>query len=116
MPVPRTGSDGPHGRAERAEAGGDPYRQVTIAYIAEQAGVSIPTVSKVINGRTGVGAQTRARIETLITTYGYRRPEPVGRADIMELVMSDLESMWGLEVIRGVERAACSPNCRARSA
>jgi len=90
--------------------GGDPYRQVTIAYIAEQAGVSIPTVSKVINGRSGVGAQTRARIETLINEYGYRRPEPAGRADIMELVMSDLESMWGLEIIRGVERTAREQN------
>jgi DNA-binding LacI/PurR family transcriptional regulator len=90
--------------------GGDPYRQETIAYIAEQAGVSSPTVSKVINGRSGVGAQTRARIETLINEYGYRRPEPAGRADIMELVMSDLESMWGLEIIRGVERTAREQN------
>ena len=60
--------------------GSDPYRQVTIAFIAEQAGVSVPTVSKVINGRSGVGAQTRARVETLINEYGYRRPEPGQRA------------------------------------
>jgi DNA-binding LacI/PurR family transcriptional regulator len=97
-----------HGRPGRADrvAGGDPYGSVTIAFIAERAGVSVPTVSKVINGRSGVGAQTRARIETLINEYGYRRPESVSRADIMELVMSDLESLWGLEIIRGVERAA----------
>ena len=86
--------------------GSDPYRQVTIAFIAEQAGVSVPTVSKVINGRSGVGAQTRARVETLINEHGYRRPEPGKRAAIMELVMGDLESLWGLEIIRGVERAA----------
>jgi DNA-binding LacI/PurR family transcriptional regulator len=105
LPVPATGSDGPHGRREHA-SGGDPYRQVTIAFIAERAGVSVPTVSKVINGRAGVGAQTRARIETLINEHGYRRPESTTRADIMELVMGDLESLWGLEIIRGVERAA----------
>lgn len=93
------------GRADRV-AGSDPYGSVTIAFIAEQAGVSVPTVSKVINGRTGVGAETRARIETLIKDYGYRRPESTSSTDIMELVMSDLESMWGLEIIRGVERAA----------
>ncbi len=105
LPVPRTGSGGRPGRIEPVP-GGDPYRPVTIAFIAEQAGVSIPTVSKVINGRTGVGAQTRARVESLINQYGYRRPEPASRADTMELVMSELESMWGLEIIRGVERAA----------
>jgi len=105
LPVPGNGSVGRPGRAHRV-AGGDPYGTVTIAFIAERAGVSVPTVSKVINGRSGVGAQTRARIETLINEFGYRRPESVGRADIMELVMSDLESMWGLEIIRGVERAA----------
>jgi DNA-binding LacI/PurR family transcriptional regulator len=37
---------------------------------------------------------------------GYRRPDSAGRADIMELVMSELESLWGLEIIRGVERTA----------
>lgn len=68
--------------------------------------MSIPTVSKVINGRSGVGADTRARVEALINEHGYRSPESASRADIMELVMGELESMWGLEVIRGVERAA----------
>jgi DNA-binding LacI/PurR family transcriptional regulator len=107
LPVPGTGTDGPHGRVERVTAPDhDPYRQVTIAFIAERAGVSVPTVSKVINGRAGVGAQTRARVETLITEYGYRRPDNASRADIMELVMGDLESLWGLEIIRGVEQAA----------
>ena len=33
---------------------------VTIAYIAESAGVSVPTVSKVLNGRSGVSHDTRA--------------------------------------------------------
>jgi hypothetical protein len=49
---------------------GDASRPVTISYIAETAGVSIPTVSKVINGRSGVAADTRARVEALITEYG----------------------------------------------
>src|SRR3954447_5892542 len=107
LPVPGTGTDGPPGRSERVTGPDhDPYRQVTIAFIAERAGVSVPTVSKVINGRSGVGAETRARVEGLINELGYRRPEPTSRADIMELVMHDLESMWGIEIIRGVERVA----------
>ena len=49
---------------------------MTISYIAESAGVSVPTVSKVINGRSGVAADTRARVEALINQYGYRKPAP----------------------------------------
>ena len=48
----------------------DPAAPVTISYIAETAGVSVPTVSKVINGRSGVGAATRARVEALVDRYG----------------------------------------------
>ncbi|HZM76853.1 MAG TPA: LacI family DNA-binding transcriptional regulator [Candidatus Limnocylindrales bacterium] len=85
---------------------GDPSTPVTISYIAESAGVSIPTVSKVINGRRGVAADTRARVEALIDQYGYRRPAPTTRRNTMELVFDELEDMWGMEIIRGVERVA----------
>lgn len=45
---------------------------VTIVDIARQAGVSIKTVSRVINREEGVGAEARARIEDLIARLGYR--------------------------------------------
>src|SRR6185436_5227930 len=45
----------------------------TIADIAELTGVSVPTVSKVINGRSDVSAETRRRVETAIRDHGYRR-------------------------------------------
>jgi DNA-binding LacI/PurR family transcriptional regulator len=79
---------------------------VTIAYIAESAGVSVPTVSKVVNGRRGVSADTRARVKELIERYGYRKAAPVRRSNTMELVFDELEHMWGVEIIRGVERVA----------
>ncbi|GAA3822689.1 LacI family DNA-binding transcriptional regulator [Sphaerisporangium flaviroseum] len=82
---------------------GDPSRPVTISYIAETAGVSIPTVSKVINGRSGVAAGTRARVEALISEFGYRK---TNRKNVLELVFGQLEDMWGMEIIRGVERVA----------
>jgi DNA-binding LacI/PurR family transcriptional regulator len=85
---------------------GDPAMPVTISSIAESAGVSIPTVSKVINGRSGVAADTRARVEAIITQYGYRKPTPVNRSRVMEVVFDELEDMWGVQVIRGVERVA----------
>ncbi|WSQ15381.1 substrate-binding domain-containing protein [Streptomyces sp. NBC_01231] len=86
--------------------GGDPARPVTIAYIAESAGVSVPTVSKVINGKSGVSADTRARVEELVNRYGYRKPAGAGRSNTVELVFRELESMWAVEIIRGVERVA----------
>nr|WP_246565010.1 LacI family DNA-binding transcriptional regulator [Streptomyces roseirectus] len=76
-----------------------------MAYIAESAGVSVPTVSKVLNGRTGVSDETRARVEELIRRYGYRKP-PKNRSNLVELVFREMESMWAVEIIRGVERAA----------
>jgi DNA-binding LacI/PurR family transcriptional regulator len=92
------GTEGRNGR-------GDGPAAVTIAYIAESAGVSVPTVSKVLNGRSGVSDGTRARIEELISRYGYRKP-PKSRSNLVELVFRELESMWAVEIIRGVERAA----------
>ncbi|MFC4532132.1 LacI family DNA-binding transcriptional regulator [Sphaerisporangium dianthi] len=89
---------------EQGERGDGPP-SVTIAYIAESAGVSIPTVSKVLNGRSGVSGQTRARVEELINRYGYRRPSG-SRSNILELVFRELEHMWAVEIIRGVEQVA----------
>jgi LacI family transcriptional regulator len=47
--------------------------RVTIAEIAQAAGVSVPTVSKVVNGRADVSPATRARVEGLLHERGYRR-------------------------------------------
>ena len=92
--------------ADREPLRGDPSRPVTIAYIAESAGVSVPTVSKVLNGKSGVSAQTRARIEELINQHGYHKPSGSNRSNTVELVFRELESMWAVEIIRGVERVA----------
>ena len=54
----------------------------TIAFIAEQTGVSVPTVSKVINGRADVAAATRLRVEAAIRQHGYVRSRAArSRAD-----------------------------------
>jgi len=45
----------------------------TIAQIAAAAGVSLPTVSKVLNGRMDVSPMTRERIEQIIEEYGFVR-------------------------------------------
>ncbi|MBD0839854.1 LacI family DNA-binding transcriptional regulator [Streptomyces sp. TRM68416] len=101
VPDNRSGRPSAEEHGERGGGAGS----VTIAYIAESAGVSVPTVSKVLNGRSGVSDETRARVEELIHRYGYRKP-PKSRSNLVELVFRELESMWAVEIIRGVERVA----------
>jgi LacI family transcriptional regulator len=79
----------------------------TIADIAELTGVSVPTVSKVINGRSDVSAETRRRVETAIREHGYQRSASSRpRAPLLEVIFHELESEWALEIVRGVERVA----------
>ncbi|MEV0643923.1 LacI family DNA-binding transcriptional regulator [Phytomonospora sp. NPDC050363] len=80
-------------------------RDLTVARIAALAGVSAPTVSRVVNGQPGVAPATRERVEEVLREQGYRRPE-VAPAAVLELVFHALESQWALEIIRGVEHAA----------
>jgi len=86
-------------------------RKVTISAIAAEAGVSVPTVSRVLNGRSDVAADTRDRVERLLREQGYRRRGTArpggrdGRAGLIDLVFNDLDSPWAVEVIRGVEEA-----------
>jgi LacI family transcriptional regulator len=86
----------------------DGDRKVTITAIAQEAGVSVPTVSRVVNGRSDVSPTTRARIEELLHQYGYRRRSTRRResADLIDLVFNDLDSPWAVEIIRGVEEVA----------
>lgn len=51
---------------------GEGAEGVTIVDIARQAGVSIKTVSRVVNREEGVGPEARARVEDLIARLGYR--------------------------------------------
>lgn len=80
---------------------------VTISAIASAAGVSIPTVSRVLNGRSDVAPATRERVEVLLREYGYRR-RGAGRpasSGLVDLVFNDLDSPWAVEIIRGVEES-----------
>ena len=52
---------------------------VTIMDIAREAGVSIKTVSRVLNNQSGVASRTRERIQTLINIHSFR-PNSAARA------------------------------------
>lgn len=83
----------------------------TIASIAAETGVSVPTVSKVLNGRPDVAAETRSRVEAALERHHYRRRgvRSPGNA-LVELVFHQLDSAWSIEIIRGVEAAAAAEN------
>jgi len=80
---------------------------VTITRIAELAGVSVPTVSKVVNGRAQVAPETRARVEAVIRQHGFQHQKrPAAPAAHVELVFHELEGAYAMEVIRGAEQVA----------
>lgn len=84
---------------------------LTMAQIAAVAGVSVATVSKVINQRTDVAPATRERVELALAQQGYvlnraarslRRGQS-GQIDF--LVGQELNSYYAFEILRGVEEA-----------
>jgi LacI family transcriptional regulator len=80
-------------------------RRTTLAAIAAEAGVSLPTVSKVVNGRRDVAPATRALVERLLDEHHYTRAgaRRNRRSGLVDLVFNDLDSPWAVEILRGVE-------------
>jgi DNA-binding LacI/PurR family transcriptional regulator len=80
----------------------------TMAAIADDVGVSVATVSKVLNGRSDVAPETRARVEASLERHRYRRRtkrQPTVAQQI-DLVFHEFDSAWAMEIIRGVESVA----------
>jgi LacI family transcriptional regulator len=75
----------------------------TLASIAAAAGVSLPTVSKVVNGRTDVAPATRAHIQQLLEEHNYVPVPRKAPADVLvDVVFTALDSPWAVEILRGV--------------
>lgn len=82
-------------------------RRATLATIGQEASVSMSTVSKVLNGRAGVSAETRALVEELLDRHGYTpRGETTAWEPFLELVMSEVDTQWSVEIIRGAQSVA----------
>ncbi len=81
--------------------------RVTLSEVAAQAGVSLATASKVMNGRADVRASTREDVAAVARRLGY---EPKRReADRPRRVMihfDTLTSPYALQVLEGAEQAA----------
>jgi len=55
-------------------------QEVSIYKIAAEAGVSVPTVSRVINRKAGIAEATRNKVNTLLERYNFRPEYPAMRA------------------------------------
>ncbi|MEB8338561.1 LacI family DNA-binding transcriptional regulator [Streptomyces endophyticus] len=86
-------------------------QSVGIKDVAREAGVSVGTVSNVINRPEAVADATRARVQAAIERLGYVRSESArqlraGRSRIIGLLVLDMGNPFFVDVARGAERAA----------
>jgi DNA-binding LacI/PurR family transcriptional regulator len=88
-------------------------RASTLTGIAAEAGVSVSTVSKVLNGRTDVAPATRERIGRLLRRHGYQPGSRPGFG-VVDLLLggggcpppTGVHSPWAEELIHGAVEAA----------
>ena len=82
-----------------------PTRPV-LATVAALAGVSTPTVSKVINGRDDVAQSTRLRVQAALDQVGYRSPVQrrtrVAGPAMVDLVVGVHDGAYSMEILRGI--------------
>jgi len=83
--------------------------RVTITDVARTAGVSIATVSKVINGRYGVAAATSERVQQVIADLGYEsslvaRSLRSHRTNVIGILVAEFEP-FSTEILKGTSDA-----------
>ena len=83
----------------------------TMRDVASTAGVSLKTVSRVVNQEAGVKADTAARVEAAIARLGFARNDVArslrhGRANALGLVIEDVANPFYSAIARTVEDAA----------
>ena len=82
--------------------------KATITDVADRAGVSVATVSRVVNGNYPVRRATRARVETAIAALSYvpniqARELNMQRSSSIGVVVPGFENMFFAEVLKGIE-------------
>ena len=85
-------------------------RSVTIQDVAKTAGVSVSTVSRVLNGKVDVASETQDRIRSVIDDLGYTtnlaaRSMRSFKKNMVGLIMPDIAYPFAIEVMKGVNRA-----------
>ena len=81
--------------------------RVTLKSVAERAGVSLATASKVMNGRADVRESTRQTVAQAARDLGYQpKRRDVDRRRSILIHFDSLTSPYSLEVLEGAEQAA----------
>jgi len=85
-------------------------RTVTIQDVAKEAGVSVSTVSRVLNAKVDVASDTQERVLTVIDQLGYTsnlaaRSMRSRRNNLLGLVVPDIGFPYSIEIMKGVDRA-----------
>jgi DNA-binding LacI/PurR family transcriptional regulator len=92
----------------------NPRSAVTLRHVADEAGVSVTTVSRILNGReTGVPIreETRQRILAAATELGYRpnlmaRALRGSRSSLLGVIVRDIADPFHVQVLRGLNAVA----------
>ncbi len=82
--------------------------EITIIDVANEAGVSYSTVSRVVNNKTYVNAETRQKVLQAMTRLGYQanlqaRSLAGGRSNVIGLLVIDLTTQYMGEIIQGID-------------
>ena len=85
-------------------------RSVTIQDVAKTAGVSVSTVSRVLNDKVDVASETQDRIRSVIEDLGFTtnlaaRSMRSVKTNLIGLIMPDIAYPFAIEVMKGVNRA-----------
>jgi LacI family transcriptional regulator len=83
---------------------------VTIQDVAKVAGVSVSTVSRVLNSKVDVASETQAHILSVIDDLGYTsnlaaRSMRSFKTNLIGLIMPDIAFPYAIEVMKGVNQA-----------
>ncbi len=82
-----------------------------IKQVAKEAGVSVATVSRVLNGQSTVKSKTRIKVEEAIKKLNYE-PSMLGRnlrnseSRLLLVLIPKISNPFYLEIIKGIESTA----------
>ncbi|MDY7548696.1 LacI family DNA-binding transcriptional regulator [Glaciimonas sp. CA11.2] len=83
----------------------------SISSVASHAGVSVATVSRVMNGQTGVRPQTRDKVMVAVEALGYRmnhlaRNLRTAESRLLLTMVPDVGNPFYAEIVRGINHVA----------
>ncbi len=86
-------------------------QRITITDIAEEAGVSKQTVSRVLNNRPDVSSDTRERVQAIIDRWGYQPSQLAlnlsrGRTSAIGVISSGVQHYGPAQILTGIEEQA----------